>query len=236
MEKLLAELVSKMVKSYGDDLVSVILYGSAAVGDHSGRYSDINILCVLRQITPRELAAAEPLFHWWREKDNPSPLLLSAEEVRTSTDCFPIEFHDIKDRRRVLHGEDVVDSLKIDDSFYRAQVEYQLRAKVLRLRQKGAGVMHDRELLLELLANSVSTFCVLVRHALLLAGFDAGWSKREIVEHAREAFGIDSSPFLALLDLRDSRLKPRGLDAVQLFTQYLAEIGKVVEFVDKLEK
>lgn len=236
MEKVLNDLVGRLTKTYGDRLVSVVLYGSAAAGDHSGRYSDINVFCVLREVTPRELGAAEPILRWWRGLDNPSPLLMSEDEVRTSTDCFPIEFHDIKERHRILYGQDVVADLEVDDSFYRAQVEYQLRAKVLRLRQKGAGVMHDSKLLLQLLADSVSTFCVLSRHALRLHGVDAEWRKRDIIEQAREKFGIDAAPFVSLLDLREEKIKPRALDPTSLFEQYLREIQVVVDAVDRLEK
>lgn len=236
MEKVLNELVDKLKKAYGSELVSVILYGSGAVGDHSGRFSDLNIFCVLREVTPRELEVAEPVMRWWRDLNNPAPLLMGAEEVRTSTDCFPIEFHDIQERRRVLYGEDVVQDLEIDDSFYRAQVEYQLRAKLLRLRQKGAGVMHDRKLLLQLLAESVSTFCVLTRHALLLHGQPAPHRKRELVAQATEAFGINPKPFQTLLDLRDGRAKPKDIDPVSLYGTYLKEIGVVVDAVDRLEK
>ena len=236
MEKILKDLVGRLTKTYDDRLVSVVLYGSAAVGDHSGRYSDINVFCVLRDVTPRELGEAEPILKWWRKLENPSPLLMSVDEVRTSTDCFPIEFHDIKERHRILFGQDVVADLDIDDSFYRAQVEYQFRAKLLRLRQKGAGVMHDKQLLLQLLADSVSTFCVLSRHALLLYGVDAKWQKREIIEQAREKFGIDAEPFLSLIDLREEKVKPRSLDPSLMYGKYLKEIQVVVDAVDRLEK
>ncbi|MCP5118996.1 MAG: nucleotidyltransferase domain-containing protein [bacterium] len=173
MEKVLKDLTGRLRKAYGERLVSVVLYGSAAVGDHCDKFSDINVLCVLDEVSPWVLAEAEPIFRWWRDAGNPSPLLMSEAEVRTSTDCFPIEFHDIKERRRILEGKDVAEDLEIDDCFYRAQVEYQLRAKVLRLRQKCAGLMHDPAVLLRLLAESVSTFCVLTRHALRLHGVDA---------------------------------------------------------------
>jgi predicted nucleotidyltransferase len=236
MQKVLDDLVRRLTKAFSDRLVSVVLYGSAAVGDHVGRYSDINVLCVLNEVTTRELAAAEPVFRWWRELDNPAPLLLTEEEVRTSTDCFPIEFRDIRECHRILHGRDVVAGLEIDDCFYRAQVEYQLRAKLLRLRQKGAGVMRERDLLLNLLAESVSTFCVLARHALILNGVEAKFPKREIIEQAREAFGIDPAPFHTLLDLREEKIKPKALDPVPLYEQYLSQIQVVVAAVDRLEK
>src|SRR6266849_657240 len=128
MEQKLQELVDRLRQAQQDRLLSVILYGSAATGDHHAEFSDLNVLCVLTQITPVELAACEPVFKWWRD-GNPAPLLMSEEEVRTSTDCFPIEFHDMQERRRVLFGKDVIEGLAIDKTFYRAQVELDLRER-----------------------------------------------------------------------------------------------------------
>jgi predicted nucleotidyltransferase len=236
MERVLNQLVEKLTKAYQDRLVSVVLYGSGAVGDHHGRYSDLNVLCVLKQVTPRELGDSEPVFRWWRKLGNPSPLLLSVDEVRTSTDCFPIEFHDIRERHRVLSGEDIVKDLVVDDSFYRAEVEHELRAKLLRLRQKAAGVLSSRDLLLALLADSLSTFCILFRHALLLHGVDARFEKSAIIDQAAEKFGIDPSPFRTLLELREQKTKARQIQPGPLFERYLKEIQVVVDAVDRLEK
>jgi hypothetical protein len=236
MERVLNQLVERLTKTYQERLVSVMLYGSGAVGDHHGRYSDLNVLCVLREVTPRELGDSAPIFRWWRKLGNPSPLLLSREEVRTSTDCFPIEFHDIRERHRVLAGEDVAQDLAVDDSFYRAQVEHELRAKLLRLRQKAAGVLSARDLLLELMADSLSTFCVLFRHALLLHGVDARFEKSAIIDQAAEKFGIEPSPFRSLLDLREQKIKARQIQPGPLFERYLKEIQVVIDAVDRLEK
>ena len=236
MERVLNQLVERLTKTYQDRLVSVMLYGSGAVGDHHGRYSDLNVLCVLREVTPLELGDSAPIFRWWRKLGNPSPLLLSREEVRTSTDCFPIEFHDIKERHRLLAGEDVAQNLEVDDSFYRAQVEHELRAKLLRLRQKAAGVLSSGDLLLELMADSLSTFCVLFRHALLLHGVDAPSEKSSIIDQAAEKFGIGPSPFRSLLDLREQKIKARQIQPGPLFESYLKEIHVVIDAVDRLEK
>ena len=119
MEQLLEQLTTRVTKTFGDRLVSVILYGSAASPDYSGTYSDLNILCVLTQVTTAELRDSEPIFQWWRKQGNPSPLLLSQDEVRHSTDCFAIEFHDMRERRKLLAGTDIIESLVVDESFYR---------------------------------------------------------------------------------------------------------------------
>jgi hypothetical protein len=232
----LNQLVEKLRQALPQDLISIVLYGSAAVGDQHQKFSDYNVLCVLRQIAPAQLGATEAVFRWWRAQGNPSPLLLTQHEVETSTDCFAIEFEDIKEHHRILYGADVVSSLAIDKCFYRAQVEHDLRAKLLRLRQKSAGILSDKDALRRLLADSVSTFCVLFRHALILHGIDAPAQKRDIVARAKERFGIDPAPFNSLLDLREERGKPKEIEPVVLLAAYMIEIGKVIDAVDVLDK
>jgi hypothetical protein len=236
MDKLLAQLVEKLQKAYGDRLVSVVLYGSAAAGDHQANFSDYNILCVLSEITPRELAGGEEIFRWWREQCSPAPLLMTEQEVAACTDCFAIEFHDIQRQNRLLYGKDVIGSLEVDNSFYRAQVEHELRAKLLRLRQKAGSTLSNPDLLRRLLLDSVSTFCVLFRHALLLSGAEAALHKRDVILRAREAFAIDPVPFETLLDVREGHRKPRDFDPVDTLSACLKGISQVIDAVDQLAK
>jgi hypothetical protein len=228
------ELVQKLEKAHREQLVSVVLYGSAAVPGTQDRRSDINILCVLKQVTPGELHACETIFRWWREMKNPSPLLMSLDELNTSADCFPMEFHDIKERHQILFGQDVVEDLVINDHYYRAMVEHELRAKLLRLRQKAGGILSEKDLLLRLMTDSVSTFCVVFRHALRLGGEQPLFERHEIVSAAARRFGIDASPFLTLLDLREDKVKPRDVAAGAVFEAYLREIQAVIAGVDQL--
>jgi hypothetical protein len=115
-------------------------------------------------------------------------------------------------------------------------VEHDLRAKLLRLRQKASGMLSDPNLLRRLLLDSISTFCVLFRHALLLNGVEVAPRKREVIQAARERFGLDATPFNKLLDIREERIKPRDMDPVSLLDAYLAGIAVVIDAVDRLEK
>ena len=236
MDKVVTQLVDKLKNAFGDRLVSIVLYGSAAGGDHHPKFSDFNVLVVLSAITPREMADSEEIFRWWREQGSPSPLLLTESEVTNSTDCFAIEFLDIKQQHQLLYGKDVVSGLAVDRSFYRAQVEHDLRAKLLRLRQKASGMLSDADLLRRLLADSISTFAVLFRHALALDGAEAPHRKRDVIEAARQRFGFDAAPFETLLALREERLKPRDVDPAGLLAGYLQGIGAVIDAVDRLDK
>jgi predicted nucleotidyltransferase len=235
MEDKLLELVDRLKQAQGESLRSVILYGSAAAGEHNEHFSDLNVLCVLTHVTPDELAASASIFEWWRKLGNPSPLLLSEEELRTSTDCFPIEFHDMQERRRVLFGPDVIENLAIDRTFYRAQVEMELRSKLLRLRQKAADVLANQPALLRLMIDSVPNFLVLARHALLVSGLPSGFRKREVVRHLPD-IGVDATPFDTLLDLRDQSKLAGDVDPAALFASYLKQIEALVGHVDQLDK
>lgn len=232
----IAQFTEKFGKAFGDNAVALILYGSAAGAEFNEHYSDLNMLCVLKHIGPPDLAASESLFRWWLEHGNPPPVLMSEAEVATSTDCFPIEYQDMQMRRRVLHGRDVIEGLVVDRSFYRAQVEYELRSKLLRLRHKAAGVLRDNALLAQLMADSVSTFLVLGRHGLLLAGYDGGKTRRETVDRLREHFALDAMPFEALLDIREGKKIPPAIDAGSVFTKYLIGVQQLVDAVDSLHK
>ena len=234
MERLLAILVDTLVREYGDALVSVILYGSAATGDRHGRYSDLNVFCVLSKLTPEELAKSGPIFRWWREYGNPAPLLMTEEEARTSADSFPIEFSDMRECRKVLHGRDIVADLEIDPRHYRAQLEHELRTALLRLRQQAARALADRDALLKLCLDSESTFLMLGRHALAIGNHPAGLEKREIVRQLAGAAGLPIEPFEQLLNIREGKAAPQECDPVTLFRKYLVSIEQLIHYVDRL--
>jgi len=147
-----------------------------------------------------------------------------------------MEFHDMQEHRRVLWGADVIQNLSIDRSFYRAQVEHELRTKQIRLRQKAAELLRDPERLLKLLADSLSTFCVLGRHALILSGQEPRWKKREILAALENVLGKPLEGANAILAIRASG-KPGTEDTSSgLLAKYLEEMHALVEFVDRLDR
>jgi len=236
LEQELSELTRRLTAAFGDRLVAAILYGSAAMGDWNKQSSDLNVLCVLSRLSPQELSESEPVFRWWREKGNPPPLLLTEEEVRTSTDCFPMEFHDMQEHRRVLCGRDVIEHLSIDRSFYRAQVEHELRAKQIRLRQKAAELLRDSKKLSKLLSDSLSTFCVLGRHALILSGHEPRWKKDEILASLEKVLGTRLEGANAILAIRATGKPSADVKPALLLAKYLDETDNLVRFVDGLDR
>jgi hypothetical protein len=233
-ETVLRELVERLRTVFGGELVSVVLYGSAASGEYHEKHSDLNVLCVLQQVGLSELERAAGPLTWWMKQGQTAPTFLSVEEVERGSDAFPIEFLDIRENYRLLHGADLMGSVQIRTDFHRRQVEHELRSRILRLRKRFLETQHDNQALLQLMLESLPTFAALFRHALLLAGLPAPVRKREIFHAASERFGAGPQPFLKLLDVREQKQPPALEQARICFGDYLAEITKLSAAVDRL--
>ena len=82
------KFVEKMRTAAGENLVSIVLYGSAAEGEFHPEYSDLNVLCVLRDASFASLSKIGGVVEWWRGKKHHPPLILTDTDLRTSTDVF----------------------------------------------------------------------------------------------------------------------------------------------------
>ncbi len=231
-------LIDDLRAAHGRNLASVILYGSAAAGDFVREQSDYNLLIALREITPKELRAAQAPMREWNRMGHPVPVYFTVAELEDAADVFPIEFHQMEQSRKVLFGTDVLANLIISDEYLRHQTEYELRSKLIRLRRRYISASTSAEGLTELMANSLGSFVVLFRAVLLLHGFTPPTAKREIIAATVQKLKIDGKPFEKIFDIREnsSSNKLDEVSANQLFAEYLREIENVIEAVDKLEK
>ncbi len=233
-EQLLDDLVGKLREDLGDELVCVVLYGSAVTGDYQEKVSDLNVLCVLETIGPAQLEKAYPAVDRWLKRKQPPPIFLSTEEVENAHDAFAIEFRDIRVAYRVLHGEDVVASIEVEPVHHRYQVEHELRSMLLRLRERYLALQKDHREVTRLMVDSLSTFSTLFRHALILSGAEPPVKKREIFRQAASRFDTSSSPFETLLDIREGARKLPDAEIRPLFADYLAQITRTAEHVDRI--
>ena len=237
-QKLVNEFVERLRTAAGNNLLSVILYGSAAEGDYVSDHSDVNLLCVLDDTSFSSIQTLAPAVGWWDKKKHRAPLLLSAEEVRRSADVFSIEFLDMRRHYRLLWGEDVLKSLDIPMRLHRAQLEYELREKTILLRQRLLMVSssgdNNEDAKWELLLHSLPAFGTLFRHALIALGDAEVGSKREAAAALAGKLGIDASVFGELLDIRERKKDRKTVKVDEIFARYLKLVEQVTVAVDKM--
>src|SRR6186997_1583213 len=121
LKEALSGLVDDLRATHGDNLASVVLYGSAAAGDHVELRSDYNLLITLNQITPEDLRLAQAPMREWQRLGHPLPVYFTAEELSDAADVFPIEFHQMANARVVLHGRDPFELVTLSDANLRHQ-------------------------------------------------------------------------------------------------------------------
>jgi len=229
-------LIGDLRATHGENLASVVLYGSAAAGDHIDESSDYNLLIALARITPEELRQAQAPLREWRRLGHPLPVYFTTEELRDAADVFPIEFHQMQRARVVLYGNDPFNGLVIHDHNLRHQTEYELRSKLIQLRRLYIPASGSIEKLTDLMGESLTSFAVLFAPALMLHGVsEPPVLKQECVRAAVRKFNLDGAPFERIFEMRRTGTQPASdAEAHELFAAYLTQIEIVTEAVDEL--
>jgi len=232
MSTMTSQAFSERIKTgLGPRLKSVILFGSAASGDHAGKRSDYNVLVVLDRLGLEELKVLSPLVRLWVKSGNPTPLLFTSKTLEKSVDAFPLEFAGIKESHHVLFGEDVVRDITVrTDSLY-MELEHELKGKLMQLRGRYLMTQDQPAAVTELMIRSLSTFLTLFRGALRLYQREIPVKKLEALAALATHISIDTGVFETIVRLKAGE-KVQGAVPDKLFAQYLQAIESVVEAVD----
>lgn len=237
VQQALNGLVEDLRATHGENLASVVLYGSAAAGDDVELQSDYNLLIALNRITPEDLRQSQAPMREWQRLGHPLPVYFTVEELSDAADVFPIEFHQMAKARVVLYGHDPFEYAKLSDANLRHQAEYELRSKLIQLRRHYIPASISIEKLSDLMSESLSTFAALFRAVLLLYGQQAPVAKTDVVRATAKLLNLDVAPFERIFEFRAGhRLPSSGKEANELFAAYMYQIEQVVEAVDELER
>jgi hypothetical protein len=228
----LDELVTQLRSAYGERLNSVVLFGSAAAGEHIPKRSDYNVLLLLNEIDASTLASASAVARAWSDAGNPPPMTMTVDEWRGSADVFPMEYADILDRHRVLYGTPPFDGVSVSMNDLRLQLENQAMGKLLQLRQGALLAGTDGKRQAELIAASLSTMMVLFRAVLRLKGEKPDTDNTAVAERVAALAGFDAAPFVRAVQHVRGERKLESSEAGATLSGYLAGIRRLQRYLD----
>ena len=229
----LDELVMQLRAAFGGGLRSVVLYGSAAGGEHIAKRSDYNVLVVVDELPTERLQAASAVAVAWSENGNPPPLILTSDEWRDSSDIFPMEYADILDRHRVLYGSAPLEGIRVDPRDLRLQLEHETMGKLLKLRRGVLSAGNNRDKQLELLDASVSTIMVLFRALLRLHGEKPPADNVALSDAVAVRVGFDAGAFGRVVRHVRGEAKIPAADAGQVLHDYVRGVERVARYLDQ---
>lgn len=139
-EVALSNILSDLQSHLGQNLHSVIAYGSIVRGDWVPSASDVNLFIVLDQSTP---PAHQALSTIYARHPRLSPMIAGREGLPRTFRCFAPKFLSMRRNYRVLHGIDCLKQLNVEPNEERFLVEQALRN--LRMRCIHAFVTQSRD-------------------------------------------------------------------------------------------
>lgn len=230
----LDQLVDQLRKAYGAELRAVVLYGSAAAGEHIAKRSDLNVLVISDSLGLDALHRAAAVARAWGESGNPPPLTLTTAEWRSSADIFPMEYADILERHRVLHGEAPFDGIAVDRGHLRLELEQQAMGKLLQLRRGILAAGGDPKRLIELLAASLSTFMVIFRSLLRLHKETPPAEYPALIARVAALAGLEADPFARVVRHVRGEARLAEQDVTGVLAGYLAGAQRLVAHIDRV--
>jgi hypothetical protein len=210
VEAVLAELVSAANEALNTDLLSVVLFGSAAEGRLRAN-SDVNVLMLLKTFDVSRIDALREPLRLAHAVARVEVMFLLEDELPVAAELFAVKFNDICNRHRVLYGIDPLVALQIDESELRRRLREVLLNLAIRLRERYALVSLREEQLVRVIAEVAGPLRASAVALLRVQGKTA-LAPREALEAIAAATGDDAfiSAVALLPQVRQQQCLPAG--------------------------
>lgn len=232
--KLSAEEFTRKLKGiYKEDLVSVILYGSAATGEFVAGHSDINLLVILKNAGLTNLIKADSLINAPKFRMI-HPLFFSMEFFDSSLDVFPVEFLGIKENYIIVSGIDILKDISVDIRNLRFQCEHELKSKLINLKQSFIKLNKNKTALEDILFKTFISAIHILRNIIRIKGKQPFYLKQDIVKQAAQDLPLHMDIWLKILSAKNRQIKLSDKEVKELFIEFTGDLENIISAVDKL--
>ncbi len=227
--------VETLASSYCEQLESklkaLILYGSGARGHFREGKSDVNLLIVVDSIDTETLSSIFDSTVTAR-RHNLAPLFMTPGDLQSFTSVFPIKFLSMKESYRVLHGEDAIASLEVDNAHLRLRCQQEMQNLLMRLRRhflnrQGHG-------LTPMLRETLNGFMEALRRVVQLAQGEVP-ARKDLVAQSAKTVGFDQKKLEELMKFKSPSGNQNSEVTHDLFNDFIQIVEQTARFIEKLE-
>jgi predicted nucleotidyltransferase len=190
----LDELTKTLEAALGDELVGLLVYGSAARGEYRDGRSDVDLVVVVKSAPRSRLEAISNALTLARYAARIEAMILTAEEIPRAADVFPLLYDDIRRAHIVLAGKSPFSDLAISDRHRRLRVEQELREAQIRLRRAIIDAQGSPEMLGGAVFRKLRQIRGPLRALLALKGIDGADDLVTVLEQAGKTYDVDVAP------------------------------------------
>lgn len=185
--------LNELKNNLGDRLDSVFVYGAKSGIPVYDLKNDINLMVIVNRLKAQDLkTCAKATLKWTRNtRENPVPVFMSTAEWFSSSDIYPMEYADIKDRHHILYGEDLINSVEVNRDDLRLQCEQETKNLLMRFRKFYIMNAENKKLIDEMIRVSVKSCYAIFKTILRLKEISVPINKKEILDKMSELTIID---------------------------------------------
>jgi hypothetical protein len=217
--------------TFGNNLASVMLYGSYVGAHFVAGVSDVNILVLLNEPRPDQIEQLGVRGHRLMRKYRITPLILTKSEFINSADVFPMEYMDVKERNRVLFGSYDTKNLQLSLKNLRHQLEERLRGNLASLRQLITASRGRSRTIRTYLKNWYGSLGALFRALLRVKEISPlPVESEEVIDKVQRVFDVDTESFKKVLLLR----RGEKVEARKLLFGLVSSLESLISKVDTL--
>ncbi len=191
-----ADLRDHLRAAAGDNLASLIVYGSAVRGGYDPADSDVDVIVVLRDTALPRLLACSNALALARHAGRVEAMVLRADEIAAAADVFPLFYDDVRGRHVVAAGDDPFAQLVISDAHRLLRVKQELREARIRMRRAAIDTQGDDGALVGALGRKVKQIRGPLHALLRLRGQTCDDTLAAVLSAAGAAYDLDCAPLL----------------------------------------
>ena len=228
------QIVDKYVSDYlnalKDNLISVIMYGSAVSHQYRAGKSDINTLIITKSYEINELSKCRQVVKKWLKYKVTIPFFMTTEYIQNALDVYPVEFIDISSNYKVLYGEDIFKDINFNKHHIRLQCERELRGLDLYLRTEYLKIENDKKELNYFLNKLIKRLLPIFKALLILKEKSIPKINNEIILLVEGEYKIKESIFSALINIENKKIKIFSVN--ELFNKISNGLRALIEEVN----
>jgi len=216
------QMISDFKEALKGNLVSVTKFGTEGQPN--------NFLFVLDKLDFSILRAIKPLVLKHSKRAKIVPLFFTEEELMHGVDVFPLEFLDIKYPHEVLFGKDVINNVSFDKKQVRRQLEFELRSKLIHLRENFAWIKKPKELR-QLLISAIPSLMPLFYGMLFLKDAKPPTELEPLFSAVAEKYKVDVAILKKVRALKDKSVNEDELN--RLVAELMEFLSSMAIRIDK---
>ncbi len=232
---LLEQIATQATQALGENLISLLLYGSHPRGE-ARPSSDVNIMIVVTDSSSKAMAPVLTHALEWSKAGASAPVVVAAMEFMDSQDTLALEYLDIAAARQVLAGHDMFATFAPDWGIVRHALEQEARRKAIILMKRwlaSAGNARDAR---RIIADTFPGYIALLRGMVLFEQRAARpLHAKEVMATMDGQRGLDPSVWKRLYAVGREYQPTTPKQLVELMGAYIDESQKLMRYIDSLD-